>query len=67
MPNAPESPLPTEKGRTWMCLICGWVYYELEGSPEEGIPPGTAWEDVPDDWRCPECGVGKEEFVMMPL
>lgn len=55
------------KGRAWMCLICGWVYYEAEGVPEEGIAPGTAWEDIPDDWECPECGVGKDDFVMAPL
>ena len=38
-----------------------------EGLPEEGIPPGTKWEDVPHDWVCPDCGVGKEDFDMMPL
>ena len=41
---------------TWMCLICGWIYNEEEGLPEEGIAPGTAWKDVPINWVCPECG-----------
>ncbi|MBC9716492.1 rubredoxin [Streptomyces sp. TRM66268-LWL] len=50
-----------------MCLICGWVYYEDLGLPEEGIPPGTAWEDIPDDWSCPDCGVSKADFVVAPL
>ncbi|WP_408056114.1 rubredoxin [Streptomyces ureilyticus] len=55
------------RGRAWMCLICGWVYYEDLGLPEEGIPPGTAWEDIPDDWSCPDCGVSKADFVVAPL
>jgi rubredoxin len=48
--------------KTWMCLICGWVYDEAAGLPEEGIAPGTRWEDVPDDWGCPDCGVSKDTF-----
>jgi len=38
--------------RTWMCLICGWVYDEEAGLPDEGIAPGTRWEDVPPNWVC---------------
>lgn len=53
--------------RQWVCIICGWVYDEEAGLPEEGIPPGTRWEDVPADWRCPLCDVGKEDFAMVPL
>ncbi|RAY12268.1 rubredoxin [Actinomadura craniellae] len=55
------------KGRAWMCLVCGFVYYEDQGLPEEGIAPGTSWDEIPDDWACPECGVSKEDFVMSPL
>jgi rubredoxin len=47
------------------CVICGFVYDEEKGLPEEGIPPGTLWEDVPDDWECPECGVSKYDFEMV--
>jgi rubredoxin len=43
---------------------CGVVYDEAAGWPEEGIAPGTRWADVPADWRCPACGVGKADFVM---
>ncbi|WP_175104606.1 rubredoxin [Pararobbsia alpina] len=50
--------------KTWICLICGWVYNELDGLPEEGIAAGTRFEDIPQTWRCPECDVGKEDFVM---
>jgi rubredoxin len=57
----------TTVGRAWMCLLCGWVYDETRGAPEEGIAPGTAWEDVPDDWMCPDCGAVKADFVMTPL
>lgn len=53
--------------RTWMCLICGWIYDEAAGLPEEGIPPGTRWEDVPMNWVCPECGARKEDFEMVPV
>lgn len=53
--------------KAWMCLICGWIYYEVLGSPEEGITPGTRWDDIPDGWQCPECGATKEDFVMIEL
>ena len=53
--------------KAWMCLICGWIYYEDLGSPEEGLAPGTRWADIPAGWRCPECGAAKEDFVMLEL
>ena len=53
--------------RTWMCLICGWVYDEAAGLPDEGIAPGTRWEDVPLNWTCPECGARKEDFEMTEI
>ncbi|WP_302471815.1 FAD-dependent oxidoreductase [Pseudomonas fakonensis] len=51
----------------WECLVCGFFYDEAEGRPEDGIAAGTCWEDVPDDWYCPECGVGKADFEMVRL
>lgn len=51
--------------RKFECVICGFVYDEEKGLPEEGIAPGTLWEDVPDDWECPECGVSKYDFEMV--
>ncbi len=53
--------------KTWMCLICGWIYDEATGVPEEGIVPGTRWEDVPINWTCPECGARKEDFEMVAM
>ena len=53
--------------KKWECIGCGWISDEEKGNPEEGIEPGTRWEDVPDDWVCPECGVGKEDFDMMEI
>jgi len=50
-----------------MCLVCGFIYDEAEGWPEEGIAPGTKWEDISDDWRCPECGATKDEFDMIEM
>ena len=46
----------------YVCDICGWVYDEDEGYPEGGIAPGTKWEDVPEDFECPVCYVGKDQF-----
>ncbi len=50
----------------WECIVCGLIYDEKEGWPEDGIAPGTKWGDVPDDWTCPDCGVGKEDFELIP-
>ena len=44
------------------CIVCGWIYDESKGDPEHGVPVGTLWQDVPEDWLCPDCGVGKEDF-----
>ena len=49
----------------WQCVVCGFIYDEAEGWPGDGIAPGTRWEDVPDDWECPDCGVGKDDFEMI--
>ena len=48
--------------KKYVCDVCGWVYDPGLGYPENGIQPGTAFEDIPDDWVCPLCGVGKDEF-----
>lgn len=53
--------------KTYMCVICGFVYEEELGLPEEGIAPGTLWKDVPDSWRCPDCGASKEDFEMVEI
>jgi rubredoxin-NAD+ reductase len=53
--------------KTWLCIICGLIYDEAKGWPEDGIAPGTRWEDVPDDWLCPECKVGKGDFEMLDV
>ena len=46
----------------WECLNCGYVYDPEVGDPDNGIPPGTRFEDLPDDWVCPDCGSGKDTF-----
>jgi len=51
--------------KQWVCVICGWIYDEAAGVPEEGIAAGTRWADVPADWRCPLCDVGKEDFALV--
>jgi rubredoxin len=53
--------------RKWQCITCGFIYDEAEGCPDEGIAPGTKWEDVPEDWICPECGTPKEDFEMIEV
>ena len=47
----------------YVCDLCGYVYDPALGDPDGGIAPGTAFEDIPDDWVCPLCGVGKESFT----
>lgn len=44
------------------CLICGYVYDPVNGNPDNGIEPGTSFEELPDEWECPECGAGADEF-----
>lgn len=51
----------------WICVICGYVYDEAKGIPEEGIAPGTTWEDIPDDWVCPDCSASKSDFEMVVM
>ncbi len=53
--------------KKWLCVVCGLIYDEAEGWPQDGIPAGTRWEDVPENWVCPECKVGKSEFEMIEL
>ena len=50
-----------------MCIVCGWIYNEKEGAPGEGLAPGTRWEDVSEDWTCPDCAAGKDEFEMIEV
>lgn len=53
--------------KKYVCVVCGYIYDEAEGVPEEGIAPGTRWADVPDTWRCPDCGASKDDFEMMEI
>ncbi len=59
---------PLEKiMKVWQCIVCGFIYDEAQGLPEEGIAAGTRFEDIPGDWECPECGVAKADFEMVEL
>lgn len=51
--------------RKWCCELCDFVYDEALGFVEDEIEPGTRWEDVPDDWTCPDCGIAKAHFYEM--
>ena len=53
--------------KTWLCVVCGLIYDEALGWPDDGIIAGTRWEEVPEDWKCPECGVGKDDFEMLDI
>ncbi|MDP4598684.1 MAG: rubredoxin [Pseudomonadales bacterium] len=53
--------------KKWQCIVCGFIYDEAAGLAEEGLAPGTRWEDIPADWCCPECGVSKEDFEMIEI
>lgn len=48
--------------KKYKCLMCGYIYDPTVGDPDNGVTAGTAFDDLPDDWTCPECGVGKDEF-----
>ena len=48
--------------KSYICTVCGWVYDEAIGDPDNGIAPGTAFEDLPEDFECPVCSVGKDMF-----
>ena len=48
--------------KKYVCTVCGYVYDEVAGDPDNGVAPGTKWEDVPDTWVCPLCSVGKDQF-----
>jgi rubredoxin len=49
----------------WECLVCGYIYDPAVGDPDGNIAPGTAFEDIPADWVCPECGAAKDMFEKM--
>jgi rubredoxin len=52
---------------TFECLVCGYIYNPEEGDPAGGIPPGVIFFSLPDDWLCPSCGAGKNEFALVEL
>jgi rubredoxin len=52
----------TTTTKQWICISCGFIYDPDQGDPDGGIPPGTAFEDIPDDWFCPVCGARKKDF-----
>ena len=67
--TAPGRPLPSRRVSTtaeqtlWICESCGFVYDPAEGDPDGGVPAGTPFEEIPDDWFCPVCGARKKDFV----
>ena len=54
---------PDLSGKKYQCSVCGYIYDPKVGDPDSGIEPGTPFEDIPDDWVCPVCGVDKNMFV----
>lgn len=56
----------TQAARQFYCQVCGHVFDEALGDPDAGIAPGTRWEDVPQDWCCPDCGVPKSDYLEVP-
>ena len=51
--------------RKYECVICGFIYDEAEGLPDDGFPPGTRFEDLPEEWECPDCGISKSDFDLL--
>ncbi len=57
-----EQDVPFKK---YICVVCGYIYDEALGDPDDGIAPGTRFEDIPDTWTCPDCGVTKDDFELL--
>ena len=51
--------------KQYACLYCGYIYDEEAGAPDHDIPPGTRWEDIPEDWCCPMCSAEKPDFELV--
>lgn len=69
-PGTDEAPvvlMDMEEQRHWICKVCGWIYDEEVGDPDSSIAPGTRFEDIPDDWICPDCLVTKKDFVLLSV
>jgi rubredoxin len=57
-----STPKMEAKMEKYVCTICGYVYDPEQGDPDNGIDPGTPFENLPDDWECPVCGAAKDDF-----
>lgn len=66
-PAAPQTAKNVPGTRVWQCMLCAFVYDEAKGMPDEGVAPGTPWEDVPETWYCPDCSASKSEFQMAQI
>ena len=53
--------------KVWECQVCGFIYREAVGMPEDGVMAGTAWDDIADEWECPQCGASKSDFEMVEV
>jgi rubredoxin len=58
--------MTTVANQQWLCQLCGYVYDEAVGDPSQAVPPGTRLADLPDDWRCPDCGATGADFEAAP-
>jgi len=56
-----------KKMKTYLCIVCGFIYDEAAGRPEDGFAAGTRWSDIPDSWACPDCGVAKADFEIVEI
>jgi rubredoxin len=69
--HSPTTPTPASAGlrevtmKKWQCTLCPYIYDPQLGDPDNGVAPGTPFEEIPDDWVCPECGAGKELFEVI--
>jgi rubredoxin-NAD+ reductase len=57
--------MTTQHYRKYLCSACGFIYDEKDGDPDSGIAPSTPWEDIPEEWACPECGAEKSAFDLL--
>ncbi len=65
--KSPPKPVakPVAKAARWQCNVCGWIYDPKDGDPDNGVKPGTPFEQIPDSWVCPVCGATKDQFTKL--
>lgn len=63
--NPAQSPADSAASAAWQCGGCSYIYEPSQGCEQDHVPPGTSWDELPPDWRCPDCGASKSDFLLL--